>query len=1560
MSRVFRTKRMRMTAWLLSAAVFMGSMDVNMLTVQAAQEEELYVEAESETAVDPKSSIDSEEADDPATGNELPENDRLETEEDLRTENGMENAESIEGAGSTDTPINEETSPAEPNEATAQEDAGADGDETPKSSVTVSISGLTVSNQIYNGEKVTANGELKAIVPKEISDSKKDEDVTALVVFKYSVTGTKKDGQKYFEEGSASGNITNGMPKDAGDYTLTVTVEDPSGNNRYVGSQSYQFTIKQRTITIKPKDMQRKIGDPKPELNQTDKGYDDNYIVTGMVGSDKLTTKPTINFDVTADDMKKTGQYTITASGADAGANYVISYQEGTLTVLSKEIVTISGITVSDKVYDGEPIVCDITKVIVTDSSGTPIAETDAPRKFTISGGKKDGTLYFSDDLNKGKRDNASEGDDTSEEGNTKDEAGTPTDAGTYTLKVTIISDKYWGEYRKEFSITQRPVTVKAGDIEIKQDAKIPEQSDFRYTTTGLLEGDELTKEPLFDCDIISTEKTGKYSITPKKASAGSNYVISYQSGTLTVLEKDRIEISGVTIPTKVYDGTPAVCNKDNLKVVLNQSGSQSTDITDQVTFSYSISGTTAAGRTYSSSNIENGMPKDAGEYTLTVTAASKPEENGNPETDGDENSATRANANKYQGSQEYTFKISQRPIVVKVNNLEIKTEDELPKPGDFSYDEESMGMGFVGEDTFTKEPTFTCDIQNTDKVGTYDIIASDADAGYNYSITYQNGKLTVVEKEVQKTRRLLRIIALAPVINVENGTTLDKMELPETVAIVTRDFDAEESPLTEINETAAVVWDRKPIDGTSYSPRNEGEQTFWLGGTVELPADVDGEEVSLDVKVRVSVREKWALRDTVAAPTASIPSGSAVRRGTTVRLSCETEGAQIYYTLDSKKPERISNLYTTPIEVNSFTVIWAYAYKEGQPDSSIVKFYYYIDDPTAEDDDESEVLPGDIPSNGIIPEGLWVAGVQESYNYTGQAIKPVVRVYDYKKLLTEKKDYTIKYANNVKAADMKASKAPSVTITGKGNYEGKITKKFTILQKNIEDSDVSIDDITLQYNKKVQTPVPVVLWNGKKLAAKKDYIVESVRYAEIGSYSVQVTGIGNYTGVRKFNFAITDEIPVSKLTVSKIPNQTYTGDKITPQLTVKYKGKILNPMSSEHPEDYDYDVEYVNNQAVGTATAIIKGHGSYAGTRKVTFNIVGVAVMSKAKVELGFGNEVTPTYTGKEIKAKTITVTINVKNAAGQTELRTLKEENYSVEYINNVKVGTATAIITGRGAYSGTIKKTFKIIACDMGGATIRLNKSYSYVKGGCKPEPVITFGGSKLKAGTDYTLAYKNNNAVGNAAVLTVKGKGNFKGSVTKDYIVEQQDIGKMTVTAADKVYQNKKNIYKTTIYVTDVSGKRLAAGTDYEKTVEYTYAADYKADGFVKKKGDPVEQADIIPAGTEISVKITAKGTNYTGTTSGTYRITQAGIAKAKVTIPTQTYTGKAITLTADQIRVELNGKVLKPDEYEIVEGSYSNNTNKGTAKVTIHGLGSYGGTKTVSFKIKGKGFSLFGL
>lgn len=51
-------------------------------------------------------------------------------------------------------------------------------------------------------------------------------------------------------------------------------------------------------------------------------------------------------------------------------------------------------------------------------------------------------------------------------------------------------------------------------------------------------------------------------------------------------------------------------------------------------------------------------------------------------------------------------------------------------------------------------------------------------------------------------------------------------------------------------------------------------------------------------------------------------------------------------------------------------------------------------------------------------------------------------------------------------------------------------------------------------------------------------------------------------------------------------------------------------------------------------------------------------------------------------------------------------------------------------------------------------------------------------------------------------------------------------------------------------------------------------------------------------------------------------------------------------------------IKEAPDYEILEDSYVNNVRKGTASVKVRGLGDYGGTKTVKFKIQAKKMESF--
>lgn len=795
----------------------------------------------------------------------------------------------------------------------------------------------------------------------------------------------------------------------------------------------------------------------------------------------------------------------------------------------------------------------------------------------------------------------------------------------------------------------------------------------------------------------------------------------------------------------------------------------------------------------------------------------------------------------------------------------------------------------------------------------------------------------------------LVRVINPDKVWNVANGISLASMTLPTQVDITVRDH-YEDSSESDRRMRADVTWNRT---SDRYDPNSKEEQNFTLNGTATLPEGVRNPSgASLAVQVEVNVREAMTAGRKVEKPEVSVENGVTLAYGSTISLSCATVGATIYYTLDGTEATRDGLRYTAPIRLTeATTVLRAIAYMEGWQDSDPVKIVVYLDaaaavDPIDPDDPDAptpdDVTPEDKELIGGKTDGLWAViqdaeGREEKiavFAYTGNALKPVVHVYDGTKLLKEKKDYTVSYRNNKNAGGPGTTdKYPAVIITGKGNYDGKIEVPFIIKPVSIKDDSVMMDDaVAAAYNKKAQKPTPKLTWNGKTLTKNKDYTYDEVSYKEPGIYKVQVTGVGNYTDSRVLTYEIYEHgVPASKFTVSKVTDQKYTGNRITPAVTVKYNDVKLTA-------GVNYEIRYENNLNVGTASVYIIGQGGYKGSKRINFKILPIADMKNVAAVLTF-DPATPVYEGKAVKPASYTLTYQTKN---------LREgEDYTVSYLNNDKAGTATVVFTGKGPFKGTLKKKFQIGKASIFKANIEMATSYPYQKGGCKPKPRVVLGDRVLEEGTDYTLSYKNIGKIGNTAQVIVKGKGSYTGSVPKYFTITVQDIANLKVVAADKVYQDRKNAYKTKVEVFDLNGKKLEAGRDYSEEIIYTYASG-------EKKDQPILSSDILPAGTRVQVEVRVTNPKYyRGTAYGTYRIVQANIKNAKVKVLDQEYTGKKVKPNKSQINsITLDGVPLTDYDYEIV--SYQNNINQGTAKMTIRGIGDYGGTKDVTFKIKRKG------
>ncbi|MBR5578738.1 MAG: hypothetical protein IKW28_07065, partial [Lachnospiraceae bacterium] len=587
------------------------------------------------------------------------------------------------------------------------------------------------------------------------------------------------------------------------------------------------------------------------------------------------------------------------------------------------------------------------------------------------------------------------------------------------------------------------------------------------------------------------------------------------------------------------------------------------------------------------------------------------------------------------------------------------------------------------------------------------------------------------------------------------------------------------------------------------------------------------------------------------------------------------------------------------------------------------------------------------------VSNDLWIRfvdgkGNQNSeYTYTGKAIKPQVEIYEGTALLTEKKDYTLSYKNNKNAGNA------TIVVKGKGNYKQTAEVNFVIKPKSLSDTDIIVDDLSATINGKRQEKVPKITYNKVKLSNKnnKDFFVlyedsGEGAYKEAGKYQVKVVGNGNYTGTIKVDYAIAPKL-VKNLKVSKIPAVEYTGQKIyIDNLEVK-DGK--NPVPADK-----YTVRYLNNVDAGTASIILTGDGKeYAGSKTINFTIKGTALKAVTSVKGALPKEAF--YSGSELTPKP-------NLTLGENKL--VEGKDYTLQYQNNINVGTATMIITGKGQFTGAVKNTFKIkpfdIATDNGaklkvvfeGQNANGQLQLPFAKAGVKPVEKVSFHGKLLTKGKDYTVVYQNNKTVTTEQTsvlpkVTVKMKGNFSGSFEKEFRIYRQELENTRISVADVVAGKKKFGWKSKVTVTDLDGKKLVAGKDYEKAISYYTDSNCQNEA----------TEEFYQAPTTLWVKIKGLGSYEGSEAVVSYDIKGASIAKAKVKIIDQSYTSRPVTISNEDIEyVRLGNDILTAgQDFEIITDSYSSNVNKGTAKVTLKGLNQYGGTVTAGFKIVQKDF-----
>lgn len=319
-----------------------------------------------------------------------------------------------------------------------------------------------------------------------------------------------------------------------------------------------------------------------------------------------------------------------------------------------------------------------------------------------------------------------------------------------------------------------------------------------------------------------------------------------------------------------------------------------------------------------------------------------------------------------------------------------------------------------------------------------------------------------------------------------------------------------------------------------------------------------------------------------------------------------------------------------------------------------------------------------------------------------------------------------------------------------------------------------------------------------------------------------------------------------------------------------------------------DFTVSYKNNTEPGTATLSVTGKGNYSGSVSKTFRITARAIND---VEVTVPDTV---FTGVQVRPD---VVVSYGN------YQFINNSDYTLSFKDNVNIGTASVVVTGKKHLSGSRTVTFPIEKADISGTEIAV-KNATFTGSAVKSAVDVRLGNVTLKEGTHYTLSYKNNVNAGTAQV-TVSGKGSLEGAVTKDFTIAKANISKASISASG------------------------------------TYAPDGVKIGINAKFGNyTLKSSDYIvkvpTSAGEQTLTISGNG-NFSGKTTVKCNVAKADIANAKSSLSLST-DGKGYTVT-----VIYDGVLLTQNkDYKVAV------TESGTGvSAVIMGIGNYGGTVTLS-------------
>lgn len=567
---------------------------------------------------------------------------------------------------------------------------------------------------------------------------------------------------------------------------------------------------------------------------------------------------------------------------------------------------------------------------------------------------------------------------------------------------------------------------------------------------------------------------------------------------------------------------------------------------------------------------------------------------------------------------------------------------------------------------------------------------------------------------------------------------------------------------------------------------------------------------------------------------------------------------------------------------------------------------HFNVQDPSSTIEDDPLLTNRTILSNGGINYELRATTIEDvNNNVTSE--RTLTYLYDNYEAFTVKLIIKV-IAKTADTQTMKFTVADAV-------YGAGVSPVFTSLPEG-----VTADMVTVSYT-----------------GSEGTYTAATIAAAPVGDYTANAkyeTSDTIYTASASF------KITPKGLTVSVSHDPITYGDAAPKDgYTVEFNGLVNNDEIAE--DAYTVGTEYTKDSKVDNYkfTCVLD-------TDKIKNytigNVTGELVVNPKSI-------VAPSVTINDPTEMTYTGSPCVQGVSVKDSEAKLTVDDISVTYENNINVGTATIIYTGKNNYTGEIRKNFKITEASITDDMITNIPSVTYDTKAHTPEVTVMFNGSKL-TDADYTVSYSEDCINAGTVTVTVTGKGNFTGTASKDFAIAQAylSVENQTVThfrtetdaksyavPADMFLADEKET-GFTITVTDYAGDAIFKTAPAVDGTNVNYQLNgIVGTAFVEVKVEP-DSSNYANASFKLTFVVNDKK-NVSGSISfpdGSAVYTGSGIAYERATLNGNSFNMTySYTPTSNGAKLDKSGLPLTVGTYTVT-ADYSDANSYGTAQATF--------------------------